>query len=740
MVVDLSSPVSIWTYEKGAVWALPYSADTSLTPGDAVLLRGKNRYFTGVYLGEELLPRKMVSHSSLVRITDHHSFLSYDLVQLYLWLQRLTALPLSQIIKHGLPPLFPFGVKKPLLPGLKIPTRERDELKTSAPLQLYLPQEGSYYLAMPDERIGVKDPLLEELLTQGLSAESIKELSPRTRRVISKKIKAGTLIPSATCAWKKPLRLSLTAEQTRAVLSLEKAIQEGRHERALLYGVTGSGKTEVYIELTLRVLKEGRTALILVPEIALTPQLCQRFRERLGCPVEVWHSALTLSQRKTILRRILREEVPVLIGARSSLFLPLRNLGLVIVDEEHDPGHSQELGSIRISTRDLATKRGEFAQALVVLGSATPSLETWTRAQSGALRFLELRHRPLGKGNRALLLVDLEDRREHGPFPWLSKTLHKHIASALSRGESVILFRNRRGFHPIAECEACQGPSLCPNCNLPLAYHHTPPLLKCHLCGASYSSQTCPQCKSLKTLRFWGTGTQRIESEIESLFPEAGIARLDRDILTSHSRLMEILQAFGSGQKRILVGTQMVTKGLDFAHVTCVGIVDADTHLFAPDFRSSERVFQRIAQVSGRTGRREKPGVIVIQTRHPRLPLFPQAAKERLGEFYRELSQERERYGYPPFTKLLRILWESLEPKALPSYFARFRELPVPSGFRILGPGPAPLERARQRYRFHALIFAPSWSAIRAWLSKLHSLGCPRGTHMVLEFDPPSLQ
>jgi len=717
----------IWIPKKGCVGIPPF-LPFPVELGDCVLLKGRNRYHLGIALGEEESRTSPFSTSGF-RVISRVPYLSRDLVELILWLESFTGFRLESFLDDLLPKTFPFVLETLILPGFTENRRGRSP-RIGDPVILRLPEEPTYYVGKLEG--------LPEVTSKEISVETIRHLKPAIKRAIRRAIERGELFPSSALPWKPPRRIALTNEQSEAIEIFYKGFMEGKKNKGLLFGVTGSGKTEVYIELTRRILAVGKTALILAPEIALTPGLKERFETGLGVPVEVWHSALPQKVRLNLLRRILRREVPVIIGAKSALFLPLQDLGIIIVDEEHDTGHTLELRRIRISVRDLALKRGELAQAFVLMGSATPSLGVWVRARGGEIIFATLTRRPRGNQKRELRMVDLNNPEERGPYPWLSQTLKEEIEKALGREEAVILFRNRRGYHPLAECPACDQISFCLNCALPLTYHRNPPQLRCHLCGASYPPHRCPSCGT-GPLKLLGTGTQRIEQELEELFPDAGILRLDRDILTSHRRLEEILQAFGSGKKRILVGTQMVTKGLDFEHVSCIGILDADGHLGDPDFRTSERLFQRIAQVSGRAGRGSKPGTIVIQTRHPRNPLFLQAVREEVESFYNELLKERRRYAYPPYSRLLRILWETRDELELNRYFQEFRKITIPEGFRLLGPAPAPIPYARKRLRFHALLFAPSWSAIRSWLKFLHALPLPRGTTFTLEFDPPSL-
>ena len=534
-----------------------------------------------------------------------------------------------------------------------------------------------------------------------------------------------------------------TAAQQLAIDTIGEAILQRSDEAFLLHGVTGSGKTEVYLRAIDEVRKAGRGAVLLVPEIALTPQLVGRFRARFGDDIAVLHSGLTARQRDDAWQALRRGRVQVAIGARSALFAPVADLGLIVVDEEHDPSFKQDEG-FRYHARDMALLRAKYAGAVCVLGSATPSVETYYRANEGRIRLLSLPTRATGATMPDVEIVDLRRHRK-GPTGHMlvSGPLHSAIGHCLETGHQAIIFLNRRGFSPSVRCAACGVVAECPACSVALTEHRGQGALRCHYCDFHRAiAMACASCGSTEQKRI-GVGTEQLQKSIEESFPKARVARLDRDT-ASGDGIEEVLDRLRSGDIDVLVGTQMVTKGHDIAAVTLVGVALADQSLAFPDFRASERTFQLLAQVAGRAGRADTPGKVILQTYQPDHPAVRLAAQHDYEGFYAEEIRAREEVGYPPFTRLVTVrVHAGAEADArgatqLLAETARQHQAVKDGAVQVLGPAPAPLLRLRGRYHYRLLLKSPDRKLLRnvtVHLAARIAQGLPP-TQATLDIDP----
>jgi primosomal protein N' (replication factor Y) len=496
-------------------------------------------------------------------------------------------------------------------------------------------------------------------------------------------------------------RVVLNPEQRKAA----EAVDLGRFEAHLLYGITGSGKTEVYLDLAERVLASGKRVLWLVPEIGLTPRLLSRLEARFPGKVAVGHAGLNASEKQADVLRLLQDEAPLFVGVRNAVLAPLRNIGLIVVDEEQEGSYKSEEHP-RIHARDLAVKRAQLEDCPVVLGSATPSLESWQAARSGRYNLLRLRERPEGVTLPTVKVVDLrecfrEERKKVVFAPLLLQAMRETLAS----GHQSMLLLNRRGFENFWMCRACGKTFDCPHCALSLTYHKGAYRLRCHLCGFETAPpEVCIHCGA-EHLRGVGEGTEQIEDKIRVLFPEARILRLDRDTTTRRGSLEAGLLAAEAGEVDILVGTQMLAKGHTFPKLTLVGILNADLGLKIPDFRAAERTFQLLTQVAGRAGRAEIPGRVLLQTYSPDHPAIIHAVAQDFEAFASEELPYREALGYPPFAAMSlyrsegATSGEALEPLRL----LRSRLEAVP-GLRILGPLESPIPKVKDRYRMQLIL------------------------------------
>ena len=481
----------------------------------------------------------------------------------------------------------------------------------------------------------------------------------------------------------------------------------------LLYGVTGSGKTEVYLQAIAHVLEQGRGAIVLVPEIALTPQTVQRFAARFGPRVAVLHSALSDGERFDEWHRIRRGEARVAVGPRSALFAPVDKLGIIIVDEEHEPSYKQD-ESPRYHARDVAVMRGHFERCAVVLGTATPSMETWLNVQKGKYRMAHLPVRVAGRPMPYVQVVDMRlDASRAGAVRIFSGELLDALKLRLARGEQSILFLNRRGYSNALTCLKCGGKVSCDQCSVTLTYHRADDCLRCHICGDwKPVPDKCPSCGD-PAFRHAGFGTQRVEQVLQKCFPKARVLRMDTDVTARKCSHDEILGLFKSGHADILIGTQMIAKGLDFPNVTLVGVLSADMSLHIPDFRAGERTYQLLAQVSGRAGRDELPGEVFVQTFAPDHPAVEAATRGTFEAFAAQELTERKLHGYPPYTHLVCLGFKGVSEERVKYTADTFaRELKAMSGSTscpdavVSDAYPAPLSKAKGDYRYQVILRA----------------------------------
>ena len=533
----------------------------------------------------------------------------------------------------------------------------------------------------------------------------------------------------------------LTAEQAQATNAVDQAIDEDQAATFLLEGVTGSGKTEVYLQIIQHALAQGKSALMLVPEISLTPQIVRQFKARFGDQVALLHSALSDGERYDEWRRIEKGDAQVVVGARSAIFAPIKNLGVIIMDEEHETSYKQE-DMPRYHARDVAQWRGQYHHCPVVLGSATPSLESRARAQKGVYQWLRLTKRINGKDLPHVQLVDMRQAGRYAPTTDISQELATEIQKKLALNEQVVLMLNRRGYSSFLMCRECGEVIKCPNCDISLTYHKDTNSLKCHYCGHEEPvPQVCPNCHS-KAVRYFGTGTQRVEKELTELFPTARVLRMDVDTTRRKGAHERILDEFGKHHADILLGTQMIAKGLDFPNVTLVGVLNADTSLGLPDFRASERTFQLLTQVSGRAGRAEKEGNVLIQTYNPDHYAIQYAQRQDYEHFFGKEMQVRHQGGYPPYYYTIQITASArTEADAAQKMFQIRGEIVnyLSQNAVILGPTPQSIMRINNRYYYQLVIKYKNEPQLENYLQNLLLTSQKEernGLQIVIDRDP----
>ena len=529
----------------------------------------------------------------------------------------------------------------------------------------------------------------------------------------------------------------LTVEQTAALDRLRPGLRGDGFATFLLHGVTGSGKTEVYLGAIEEVVARGREAIVLVPEISLTPQTIRRFRRRFD-RVAVLHSHLSEGERHRHWRSIAAGEVQVVVGARSAVFAPTRRLGLIVIDEEHEGSFKQETAP-RYHARDVAVKRAQLEGVPVVLGSATPALETWRNAQTGRYTRIALDERVGARPMPDVTLIDMRYEKPAGVV--LSNPLKAAMTEALDDGGQVILLLNRRGFNTYAVCvnPGCRSVLKCRHCDVSLTYHQQRRKLVCHFCDTELERlPTCPTCRKL--LYYGGIGTERLEREVHSAFPDRSIRRMDSDTMRGHGSHEKVLAAFKAGEVRILLGTQMIAKGLDFPNVTLVGVVDADTALHLPDFRAAERTFQIVTQVAGRTGRGERSGKVLVQTFSPDVAAISHARHHDYLGFVAGELVDRQKLGLPPFGRLVRLIARGPDAMAVKAYLESLHQALMearPSVVAITAVVPAPVEKIRNLYRFHLRMRCPSPKPLQDLLRAIPPrFPPPGGIELAIDVDP----
>ena len=798
---DVSLPVPV---DQLFTYALPETLRHRVQPGSRLIVPFGPRKLTGVILRCHDDPPPMATREAL-RLIDAAPVLDSELLALGRWIAAYYCAPLGDVLRGMLPlaaelrhgkiwsltdagcdaarqllldssPDDPVAqvlrmlVKRPLsalylakaLPladkAVKSLARkgfivveqvetERDPLRAPAD-RLRVELAGA---AAADLKLNKPERELRAFLELHPGSHNLKDLegtvrnaSPAARSLARKGL--VTLQPETMAMPAGPVRVRhrLNAAQQAAYDQIAAAIAEKRYQTFLLHGVTGSGKTEVYLNAIEAVLAGERSALLLVPEIALTPAMAGQFFARFGDRVAILHSALTDVERSEQWRRIRSGAASVVVGTRSGVFAPVRNLGLIVVDEEHDGSYKQE-ETPRYNGRDVAIVRAQAAGACVVLGSATPSLESRYNAEREKYTLIELPGRIEERPMPTVELIDMRqeflETRQQATF---SRKLLEAIGARLENGEQTIVLLNRRGFSSFVACRSCGERVNCANCSLTLTYHKRDRRLLCHYCGyAEKVPSVCPKCQS-EHIYFLGMGSEKVEEELHRAFPAARIARLDRDTVTGKRQYETILNEFREGNYDVLVGTQMIAKGHDIPNVTLVGVVSADIGLGMPDFRAAERTFQLLTQVAGRAGRGNVPGIVLIQTINPDHYAVRMAAAQDYPAFYQKELHFRRMMLYPPFSAMANVLVraEKKEMAMRMSSELGLLLMPPPEKLRIMGPAEAPVPRLKNEYRYQFLVKAASRKALNELLQGIRAYALEHkwgATALVIDVDPLTL-
>ncbi|TFE02710.1 primosomal protein N' [Jeotgalibacillus salarius] len=574
----------------------------------------------------------------------------------------------------------------------------------------------------------VSDHLLKN--ARKMAVTDLKEATGATSAVIKTMIDKGYLIESFNELYRDPFQertfektehFKLTDDQKTAIAPILEKVNSYEQQTFLLHGVTGSGKTEIYLQTIDQVLKQKRQAIMLVPEISLTPQMVQRFKGRFGDQVAVMHSGLSVGEKYDEWRKIHRGEVNVVVGARSAIFAPFKKLGVIIIDEEHETSYKQE-DSPRYHARDVAIERSNRHGCPVILGSATPSLESFARAKKGNYQLLELEYRMNQQDLPEVKIIDMREELREGNRSMFSRDLLEEIEKRIEKKEQIVLFLNRRGYSSFIMCRDCGTVMQCPHCEVSLTYHRSKESMKCHYCGhEEHVPEKCPECES-EHIRYFGTGTQKVEEELFKLMPHVKTIRMDVDTTSKKGSHEKLLSAFDRGEADVLLGTQMIAKGLDFPNITLVGVLSADTMLHLPDFRASEKTFQLLTQVSGRAGRHDKPGEVIIQTYTPEHFSIELAKTQNYEWFYQKEMMMRKTAQYPPFyyISLITLSHENVNKAAgVCNEIADILKSRLSDQSIILGPVASPIARIQDKYRYQCIIKYKHEPELKTLLKKI---------------------
>lgn len=723
---------------RAYTYAVPESAAGRFFIGSLVKIPLGSRKTLGVVWETESIPEEKYVRKirPIEQLCYDIPVLSPDAVKLCEWIAAYYAAPLNSVLQTMLPAAVRQGIR-PLVERTLFAIRELSDDALSA-LKKRAKKQAELYALLRDN-----GPLLRNALTFSPTVINALILSGivRENAVPVSRVAYADIEPQEN---PHPIKtIKLNAEQDAALTSISRSLDARCYRTHLLHGVTGSGKTEVYIGAIRKVLAEGGSAIFLVPEVALTPQTVERLRSRLGdcgTQVVVWHSHLSAGERFDAWMDMARGNARVLVGARSAIFAPMKNLRLIVVDEEHEPSFKQSETPF-YHGRDVAVYRAHLCGAVCVLGSATPSLESFYNAQIGKYTLNRILKRVDNHAFPPMRIIDMRREILHmqGQTTF-SRPMLEAIAERLEGHEQCILFLNRRGYSRALICPDCGHVITCPHCSSALTFHRENQILRCHLCDHSESVPSrCPACAS-SNIRKKGFGTQRAEEILAQRFPQARIVRLDADTMSKKNEFRKILEQFRAGEIDILLGTQMIAKGLDFPRVTLAGILDADLSLHVPDFRAAERTFQLLVQVAGRAGRGQLDGEVLVQTFTPSAAPIQFAKRAEFDEFLEDELARRREFRYPPERHIIRHLFRGNDQKCVEETaeaWARFLEENAPDLCEIRGPAPCPTEKIQDNFRFHLWYFCSRVTAIIGKISRLRaSFPWPENIIEILDVDP----
>lgn len=670
---------------------------------------------------------------SIISVKGEKPIVTEREIELAYFMKKMYLAPFFECIKLLCPPGSFAG------PAKKVGVLERKYLTLNVPYEkaegMLNPRAFAQKKALLQLSKG--DVALSECENHGFSEDAARELVKKGIAAVYNSEKRRN--PFKEKEISKTTKLSPTAEQAEALRKINALLDDGKSETVLLHGVTGSGKTEVFMQAIERVLKAGKSAIVLVPEISLTPQMTDRFLGRFGDKVAILHSMLSPGERLDEWRRIKNGEARVVVGARSAVFAPLSDIGIIIVDEEHENTYRSEQ-SPRYNAIEVAKKRCSQCGALLILASATPSVTDYYKALSGKYRLIKLTKRYNDVELPKIHIADMREELKRGNRNMLSGTLREEIAKNLKNGEQTVLFLNRRGFSTFISCRACGYVVACPSCSIALTYHKNTESLNCHYCGYKTDIiRQCPKCGS-GHVKFFGTGTEKLEEEIKRTFPECSVIRMDVDTVSGKNAHEKILKKFSDEKIDILLGTQMVSKGLDFPGISLVGVVAADMSLNIDDYRAAERTFDLITQVCGRSGRGAVRGRAVIQTYSPDNPVIELSKNQDYEKFYESEIIYRKMFEYPPFSDIVSVGFSAENEEAAKNACIKteneFKKLIGEKEIKLYTSAPSPISKIKGRYRWRFWFKAKADAELRQLLGKLYNSFDDKNVRMAVMFDP----
>ncbi len=707
-------------------YTIPHKFGRHIAPGVPVHVELRNRKIWGVVV-EVTTTSEYSDLKEILEIQSRKwSDSSKKLIKLYKWIAAYYQSELGKVFKPLIKKRF-VDIKPKIITHYRFSGNIPESLtiKQNLAAQKLQSMEGELSRKQMQQKYGISDHIISILTAEGVLLK-IKKQVVREASEMLQKVEPGQVV--------------LTDEQ-KSVVEKVWHTREKEMKPFLLYGITGSGKTHVYITLAKRTLQAGKGVIILVPEISLTAQTIKRFRDAISYDIAVIHSRMSDGERRDSIEELVSGHKRIVIGARSAVLVPMDAVGLIIVDEEHDGSYKQSDPEPRYNARDVAVMRGYFQKALVVLGSATPSLESYYNALQNKYTLITLMQR---FGKAALPEVEIVDMNlEHKRNNWtfLSRYLQTKIDETLRNNRQVILLLNRRGFSVMLLCTECGHIYTCPNCSVNLIYHRVTGTLKCHQCGwQEQAPSACIKCRG-EQIKYKGTGIQKVEEFLREVFPRARILRMDQDTTRRKGMHVSILETFADREADILLGTQMVAKGLDFPGVKLVGVLQADIGLHFPDFRASERTFQLLTQVAGRAGRKDNQGEVIIQTYSPQEPGIIAAKSHDFTGFFKDEVRSRKALDYPPFKRLVRIIIHGPEEAIVRLYMEKVAKLIKQRGgntLTVLGPSPAVLARLKTAYRYSVLIKSGTPKKLQVLLSEVRKKfqNLPGKMKLIIDVDP----
>lgn len=718
-------------------YGIPEELASSIRPGVRVEVPVRGHPRAG-YVYEVKAASSHPTVKPIAKVLSEGELITEDLFRLAQWISRYYCAPIRQVFKLMLPSIVrKEGRHKEQLFVMRAKTKEQlidlcKELREKHPA-----------------RAAVLDVMLQ--VKKGILLSELLEKTGGSRSPVDSLAKIGALVVDIVRVDRSPFineeyfltkHKKLNPDQAEALAKIVYSLKENRFDTHLLYGVTGSGKTEVYLQAIDEALESGKGTIMLVPEIALTTQTIERFRSRFEGHIAILHHRLSPGERFDEWHKIKRGDARIVIGARSAIFSPVRNLGLIIVDEEHEQSYKQSEEAPCYQARDVAVMRGKLCNAAIILGSATPSMESYYNATTGKYILSVLQNRADAASMPTVRIVDMKKEHERANgYTNFAGALLDGIKERQQKGEQTILFLNRRGYHTTLICQECRAPVRCQHCDVSLTFHYNSNQLNCHLCGFEVSPPPtrCPGCNSPNPMKFRGVGTEQIERALHAIFPDIRTLRIDADTTKHKGSQQKLLRDFGSGKADVLIGTQMIAKGLHFPEVTLVGVINSDASLNIPDFRASETVFQLITQVAGRAGRGAICGEVIIQTMMPDNDTIKVASRQDYNAFYSQEIEVRRLFGYPPFTQMAKVSFSGTDQKLTQQTAEAVHnrvKRQLPGDYELHAVVAGGYAKVKDKYRFQFLIRGPAVYPMSRALSQPFTL--PKDVRMSVDINPSS--